>query len=302
MSPDAQGLAITLPREREQMRTRSIPTGVFADAKDIDRVGRRKRINNEGLPDLPHDQHGPGELELAWLLLSDGHAGEALGYLTHLAQERPSIANLPLFHMLQGMGSLLLNQWRVAERLFQSVPEEPEVQIWITLLKALQHPHYFIGGSVASGQLRSQFQMARSLLPNYPAPLRHQMAAFILMAGIATDDLETLTSFLDQETRSENAREGQVYDLAKARVLMGQKKPDASFQLLGELMEKAVSSEVRDMARFYYVVDRLETKMMKEEDALPQLEHLRSQGRGGWLGRRVASYLAQWEVGKTKGQ
>ena len=302
MPPNPEGLAITLPREREQVRTRPIPQGVFADAKDIDRVGRQKRINNEELPDLPHDQHGPGEVELAWLLLSDGHAAEALGYLTHLAQMRPSIANLPLFQMLQGMGSLLLNQWRVAERLFQSVPEEPEVQIWVSLLKALQYPQYFIRGSVASGQLHSQFQMARSLLPSYPTPLRHQMVTLILMAGIATDDVETLTSVLDQETRSTNVREGNIYDLAKARVLMGQKKPDASFQLLGELMEKAVSSDVRDMARFYYVVDRLETKMMKEQDALPQLEHLRSQGRGGWLGRRVASYLAECKARKTKAQ
>jgi hypothetical protein len=62
----------------------------FGDAQSLDDTDREQKINAE-LLDLPHDQHGLGELEIAWLLLGGGQAVEALGYLAHLTQMRPSI-------------------------------------------------------------------------------------------------------------------------------------------------------------------------------------------------------------------
>lgn len=294
-----EGLAITFPQERAQIRTKAMTMGLFADAKDLDWVDRRQKIN-EGLLDLPHDQHGPGELELAWLLLSYGQASEAMGYLTHLARMRPSIANLALYQVLQGVGNLLLNRLPESEHHLRAVQDEPEVQIWLSLLKALQQPHHFMMNSIFLMQLRSQFQMAKSLLQSYPRPLRNQLMTLILLAGIATEDIETLTSFIDQETRPENLGEGEVFDLAKTRVLMSQNKPDAALQLLGELMEKAMSPIVRAIARFDYVVYRLKTNMMKEEEALPQLELLHFQWRGGWFGHKIAAYLARRETEKSE--
>jgi hypothetical protein len=286
-----QGLKFSSPQERTQSRTRPMPLSYFADARDLDWEDRKQKINEE-LMDLPHSQHGPGELELAWLMLSYGKPSEAMGYLTNLAHERPSIANIPLFQMLQGLGYLLLNQLPEAENHLQVVSQEPEVQIWLTLLKALQQPPSFTKNPDVMTQQRAQFQLAKTILQTYPAPLRNQITTLILLAGIATDDMETLSSFIEQETRPQNLGQGEVFDLAKTRVLMTQDKPDAALQMLGELMEKASSPLVRAIARFDYVVYRLNTKMMREEDALPQLENLRLQWHSKWFGRQVAAYLA----------
>lgn len=293
------GVAITLPQAREQARTKAMPMGLFVDAQDIDWVDRRQKINEE-LLDLPHSQHGAGELELAWLLLSHGQAAEALGYLTHLSQERPSIINLPIFQLLQGMGNLLLHRFSKAEKQLASAGEEPEVQIWLSVIKTLQNP--LTMDSVSLTQFRTQLQDIKPLLQSYPKPLRNQMTALILMAGIAVKDVETLASILDQETRPENIREGEVFDLARARVLIGQNKPDAALQLLGELMERAASSEVRAIARFDYVTHRWETHMMKREDALLELERVRSQCREGWLGHEITAYLEKREAEKPEVQ
>jgi hypothetical protein len=238
-------------------------------------------------------------LELAWLLLSNGQASEALGYLTHLSQERPSITNLPLFQMLQGVGNLLLHRFRESEDHLWLTREEPEVQMCLSVLKAIQDPHYVTMNPVFLAQFRTQLQMAKPLLQSYPKPLRNQMTSLILMAGIATKDVEALTSLLDQETRPENVREGEVFDLAKARVLMSQNKPDAALQMLGELMEKAASPQVRAIAHFDYVTHRWETNMLKKEDALLELERIRSQYREGWLGHEITAYLERRELGET---
>jgi hypothetical protein len=286
-------LAISLPQERDEVRTKAIPIGFFANAQDLDWVNRRQKINEE-LLDLPHDQHGSGELEIAWLLLSYGQSAEALGYLTHLAQERPSMVDVPLFQMLQGIGCLLLNRLQDAEVHLLSCQEEPEVQIWLSLIKAFQQPEYFSSNPHLLAQLQTQFQFAKEMVKSYPKPLRIQMTTLILMAGIALRDLETIRTFLEQEARPENIDAGEVYDLARARLLMNQNKPDAAFQILGELMEKASSPIVRSIARFDYVTHRLAAKAMKEDDALPQLEGLRSQWHGRWLGRQVGGYLGRW--------
>jgi len=285
-----EGLAISLPQDREQVRTKAMPIGLFIDAQDIDWVDRRQKINDE-LLDLPHSQHGPGELELAWLLLSNDQPSEALGYLTHLAQERPSIANLPLFQILQGMGNLLLHQFGEAEKNLVLAHEEPEIRVWLSVLKAIQNPHYLTTGPVTLSQFRTQILMAKPLLQSYPKPLRNQMVSLILLAGIATRDGELLASILDLETRPETLRTREVFDLARARVLMNQNKLDVALQMLGELMEKATSPQVRAIAHFDYVVHRLETNMMKKEDALLELERIRSQWRGEWLGQEITAYL-----------
>ncbi len=285
-----EGLAISLPQDREQVRTKAMPIGLFIDAQDIDWVDRRQKINDE-LLDLPHSQHGPGELELAWLLLSNDQPSQALGYLTHLAQERPSIANLPLFQILQGMGNLLLHQFGEAEKNLVLAHEEPEIQVWLSVLKAIQNPHYLTTGLATLSQFRTQLLMAKPLLQSYPKPLRNQMVSLILLAGIATRDGELLASILDLETRPETLRTREVFDLARARVLMNQNKLDAALQMLGELMEKATSPQVRAIAHFDYVVHRLETNTMKKEDALLELERIRSQWRGEWLGQEITAYL-----------
>ncbi len=288
-----EGLAITLPQEREQVRVRAMPIGFFADAQELDWVSQQQKIN-EGLLDLPHDQHGPGELEIAWLLLSHGQAAQALGYLTHLAQMRPSITNLPLFAALCGVGNLLLNRFPICERYLSALPEEPEAQMWLSLVNVLQRPLYFSASPPSLTHLRSQFQTAKSLLQSYPKPLRSQMVTLILKACIAMGDLEILSSFLDQEMRPQKeGEEREIFDLAKAIVLMSQHKPDAALQILGELIEKGASAEVRDIALFNYVVHRLETKMMEEGDAFFQLNRLCSQWQGGWLGHRVMTYLKE---------
>jgi hypothetical protein len=287
-----EGLAISLPQDREQVRAKAMPVGLFMDAQDLDWADRRQRINEE-LLDLPHSQHGPGELELAWLFLSNAQPLEALGYLTHLAQERPSIADLPLYQILQGMGKLLLYRFHEAEEHLLLACEEPEVQIWLSVLKAIQNP-------LILSQFHPQLLMAKPMLSSYPKPLRNQMASLILLAGIATRDTELLVSILDQETRPENLREGEMFDLARARILMSQNKPDAALQMLGELMEKAISPQVRSIARFDYVAHRLETNMMKKEDALLELERIRSQGRGEWLGREITAYLERREAEKPE--
>jgi hypothetical protein len=248
---------------------------------------------------LPHSQHGPGELELAWLLLSDGQASEALGYLTHLAKERPSITNLPLFQILQGMGNLLHHRFSEAEENLMLVREEPEVQIWLCVLNAIQHPHSLPKSLASSTQFHTHLLMAKPMLQNYPQPLRQQMASFVLWAGIATRDVELLASLLDQETRPESLKEGEVFDLAKARVLMSQNKPDAALQMLGELMEKATSPQIRAIARFDYVVHRWGTLMMKKDDALLELERIRSQCREGWLRHEITMYLEKQAAEKT---
>jgi hypothetical protein len=286
------GLAISLRQERDEVRDRTVPISFFADARDLDWASRRQKINDV-LLDLPHDQHAPGELEIAWMLLSYGQSAEALGYLTHLAQERPSVVDLPLYRILRGMGSLLLNRLPEAENYLRRSREEPEIQIWLSLIHALQQPHYFASSPIFLAQLRSQFQLAKVMIQSYPKPLHTQMATLFLMAGIALHDLETLTGFLDQEARPENISAGEVYDLARARVLLSQSKPDGALQILGELMEKASSPIIRSVARFDYLTHRLETKMMKEEDVLPQLETLQAQWHGGWFGREVATYLAK---------
>lgn len=292
-----EGLAITLPQEREQVRTRAIPIGVFVDAQDLDWTDRRQKINEE-LLDLPHSQHGPGELELAWLLLSSGQSSEALGYLTHLAQERPSIASLPLFQILQGLSNLLVNRFNEAENQLLLAGEEPEVQIWLSVIKAIQDPHYLSMSPILLSQFRSQLLKAKSMLQSYPKPLRNQMVSLILLAGIATKHLEALSSILDQEIRPENLREAEVFDLAKARVLMSQNKPDAALQIMGELMEKAASPQIRAIAHFDYVAHRWETNMMKKEDALLELERIRSPWRGKWLGHEITAYLERRDVVK----
>lgn len=293
-----EGLAITLPQDREQVRTKAVPPALFIDAQDIDWADRREKINEE-LLDLPHSQHGPGELELAWLLLSNGQASEALGYLTHLAKERPSIISLPLFQILQGMGNFLLHRFSEAEKNLMLVREEPEVQVWLSVLKAIQRPHSLPTDPAKSKQFHTQLLMAKPILQSYPEPLRYQMASFALWAGIATRDVDLLVSLLDQETRPEKLEEGEIFDLARARVLIDQNKPDAALQMLGELMEKATSSQVRAIARFDYVTHRWETAMMKEEDALLELERIRFQWRGEWLGQEVTSYLEEQTAKKT---
>jgi len=290
MHPD--GLAVSVRQEGDLDRTRARTTGFFVDAQDLDWASRRQKIN-EVLLDLPHDQHGPGELEMAWLLLSYGQPQEAMGYLTHLAQERPSIIDLPLFQMLRGMGSLLLNQLPESKAHLWPSRSEPEVQVWLSLINALQQPHQFAASPLLLTNVRSQFQSAREMVKTYPKPLRGQLVTLILMAGIALQDQEILKSFLEQEVPSENLSQREVYELARARVLMSQSKPEAALQILGELMERASSSQVRAIARFDYVTHRLETKMMKQEDALPQLEALRAQWHGGWLDHQVTAYLVK---------
>ena len=275
-----------------------MPVGLFIDAQDIDWVHRRQKINEE-LLDLPHSQHGPGELELAWLLLSNGQPSEALGYLTHLAQERPSITNLALFQILQGVSSLLLHRFDEATSHLLLAREEPEVQVWLSVIKAIQKPHYFAMNPTLLAQFHTQLQMIKTLLQSYPKPLRNQMASLILLAGIATQDTEVLTSILNQETRPENLREGEMFDLANARMLMNQNKPDAALQMLGELMEKAASPQVRAIARFDYVAYRWETRMMKKEDAFVELERIRSQYRDGWLGHEITAYLEKRQTEVT---
>lgn len=293
-----EGLAVTLPQDREQARTRAMPMGFFIDAQDLDWADRQQKINEE-LLDLPHSQHGPGELELAWLLLSNGQASEALGYLTHLAQERPSITNLPVFQILQGIGNLLLHRFSESEEHLVMVREEPEVQVWLSILKAIQNPHYLTTSPGALSQFRAQLSMVKPMLQSYPKPLRDQMASLILLAGITTREYEILASILDQETRPDNAREGEVFDLAKARVLISQNKPDAALQMLGELMEKAASPQIRLIARFDYVAHRWETNMMKKEEALLELERVRAQSRENWLEREVLAYLERREAAKV---
>jgi hypothetical protein len=293
-----EGLAISLPQDREQVRTKAMPPGLFMDAQDLDWADRREKINEE-LLDLPHSQHGPGELELAWLLLSDGQASEALGYLTHLAKERPSITNLPLFQILQGMGNLLHHRFSEAEENLMLVREEPEVQIWLCVLNAIQHPHSLPKSLASSTQFHTHLLMAKPMLQNYPQPLRQQLASFVLWAGIATRDVELLASLLDQETRPVSLKVGEVLDLAKARVLMSQNKPDAALQMLGELMEKATSPQIRAIARFDYVVHRWGTLMMKKDDALLELERIRSQCREGWLRHEITMYLEKQAAEKT---
>jgi len=221
-----------------------------------------------------------------------------MGYLTHLAQERPSIIDLPLFQMLRGMGSLLLNQLPESKGHLWPLRAEPEVQIWLSLINALQQSHQFATSPLLLTQLRSQFQAAKEMVKTYPKPLRSQIVTLILMAGISLQDHEILKTFLEQEASPENLSQKEVYELARARVLMNQSKPEAAFQILGELMEKASSAQVRAIARFDYVVHRLETKMMKEEEALPQLEALRAQWYGGWLDRQIAAYLVKWRAGQ----
>jgi hypothetical protein len=290
------GLAVSGRQEGDQDRKCGLPAGIFTDAQDLDWASRRQKIN-EALLDLPHDQHAPGELEMAWLLLSYGQPQEAMGYLTHLAQERPSIIDLPLFQMLRGMGSLLLNQLPEAKSLLWPSRGEPEVQIWLSLIHALQQPHQIASSPLLLSKARSQFQSTKEMVKTYPKPLRSQIVTLILMAGIYLQDPEILKAFLDQEAPPENLSQKEVYELARARVLMSQSKPEAALQILGELMERASSAQVRAIARFDYVTHRLETKMMKEEDALPQLVTLRAQWHGGWLDHQVTAYLAKWRAG-----
>jgi hypothetical protein len=289
-----EGLAISSLQTRNQARKIPLTPEFFAEAQDLDWVDRLQRIN-EGLLDLNHDQHAPGELEIAWLLLGHGQAGEALGYLTHLAQERPSIAHLPLFQILRGMGNLLLNRLPESEKYLWPYQDEPEVHLWLSLMNALQQPHYYTSDPQAFAHLRAQFQAAKATVKTYPKPLRTQMVTLILMAGIALRDLETLISFLDQEARPDNLNAAQVYDLARARVLMDQGKEDAALQILGELMEKAVSPHVRAIASFDYIAHRLVTKDMNEKEALPQLESLRIQWHGKWLDRQIGVFLLSWK-------
>jgi len=293
-----EGLAITLSQDREQVRTRAMPVSLFIDAQDLDWVERQQKINEE-LLDLPHSQHSAGELELAWLLLSNGQASEALGYLTHLAQERPSITSLPIFQILQGVSNLLLHRFCESERHLVLVREEPEVQVWLSVLKAVQNPHYLTASPGILSQFRIQLSMAKPMLQSYPKPLRDQMASLTLLAGIATREVEILASILDQETWPDTLREREIFDLAKARVLMSQNKPDAALQILGELMEKAVSPQIRSIARFDYVVHRWETNIMKKEEALLELERVRAQSRESWLEYEVAAYLERRQIEKT---
>lgn len=291
------GLAISTQQDRDRVRPGVESIGFFTDAQDLDWVARCQKINEE-LLDLPHTQHGPGELEIAWLLLSYGRTEEAMGYLAHLAQERPSITDLPLFHMLHGMGNLLLNRLSEAQMHLWSLQTEPEVQVWLATVNALQHSHNIAINSKRLQELRAQFQEAKIMMKTYPKPLREQYVSVILMAGIAVQDLETLKAFLEQETSPENSNQREVYELARARVLMSQMKPEAAMQILGELMEKATSTLVRAIACFDYVCHRLETKLIKPEDALSQLEAIRLQWHGGWLDRQIEAYLVKWRAQK----
>jgi hypothetical protein len=284
------GLAISLPREQEANPINVTPIGFFADAQDLDWAGRRHKIN-EFLLDYPHDQHAAGELEIAWLLLSYGQSAEALGYLTHLSQERPSIVNIPLFQLLQGIGHTLLNQLSLGEAHLWHCRGEPEAHIWLSLTEVLQHPQYFKTNTSLLAQFKHEIQCAKEMAKSYPKPLRIQLTTLILMTGIALQDTEIINTILDQETRPENINAGEVYDLARARLLMNQSKQDAAFQILGELMEKASSPIVQSIARFDYVRNRFEGKLMGAEDVFSQLESLRTQWHGNWLASQVGSYL-----------
>jgi len=292
------GLAISASEDRDRVRPAVESIGFFTDAQDLDWVARCQKINEE-LLDLPHSQHGPGELEIAWLLLSYGRIEEAMGYLAHLAQERPSITDLPLFHMLHGMGSLLLNRLSEAQTQLWSLQTEPEAQVWLSTVNALQHSHNIAINSKRLQELRARFQEAKHLIKSYPKPLRQQYVSIVLMAGIAVQDLETLKAFLEQELSPEHSNQREVYELARARVLMSQIKPEAAMQILGELMEKATSPLVRAIACFDYICHRLETKLMKPEDALSQLEAIRLQWHGGWLDRQIEAYLVKWRAQKN---
>ncbi|MBM3468084.1 MAG: hypothetical protein FJX71_01475 [Alphaproteobacteria bacterium] len=286
------GLAISRREDREQVRTWAMPTGFFAQAQDLDWENRKEEINQE-LLDLPHDQHGPGELELAWLLLSQGEANEALGYLTHLAKMRPSIADLSVFKALQGVANLLLHRYYGAEQSLREVREEPEVQIWLSILKAIQYPSCLGLHCKPQNHLRSHFQMAKPLLQSYPKPLRNQLMSLILMAAIAANDIETLTSFLEGETSPQERSAKETFNLARAKMLLNQGKEDEGLQILGELMERALSSKVRAIARFDYIAHRLETNMISKEDAFLQLRNLRSRWRGGWFDQQISEYLVE---------
>jgi len=279
------GLAITLQKDREKERPKPTPIGFFIEAKGLDWVDRQEKIN-ESLLDLPHDQHGPGELELAWLLLGQGQAIESLGYLTHLAQMRPTMTHVPLFQMLYGLGCLILNRLQDAKDHLSSIGEEPEAQIWLFLLKAKQYP-----AQVTTEQFHLSFQQCYKMLQNYPKPLRHQMMTFLLMAAIAVKDLEALTTLVNQETCPENLMGAEAFHLAKAKVLMNQNKPDPAFQILEELMEKAISPDIRAIAHFDYIKCRWETNMIKEKEARQQLEPLRTRWQNKWLGNDIQDYL-----------
>jgi tetratricopeptide (TPR) repeat protein len=291
-----KGLAITLPEQRNCERNRAIPIGFFLEAQDLDWTDRRQRISNE-LLDSPHDLHSAGELELAWLLLSHGKAAEALGYLTHLAQMRPSIVDQPVFQTLQGVSHLLLNKLEEAEAYFRQVREEPEVKVWLTLIKAAQPNDHLSSNASTFHRLRSE----KPLLETYPKPLRTQIYRIIMMAGLMKDDLETVAYFFNKESRPQNIAQGEVFDLAMTKLLMKQKKPEAALQLLGKLMENASDPQVKALAHFDYVVHRLNTRMMSPEDAISHLERLHiSYRQGDLLGYRLACYLAGLFMNKKR--
>lgn len=294
----ADGLAISLPKDRDEKRTMTTPIGFFADAQELDWVSRRQKIN-ELLLDFPHDQHASGELEIAWLLLSYGHSADALGYLTHLSQERPSIVHVPLFQFLQGIGNILLNRLNLGEKNLWACREEPEASIWLSLSKVLQNPEHFSSNSVLLTELRSQFQLAQAMAKSYPKPLRIQLTTLMLMAGIALQDVDIINMILNEEARPENIGAAEVYDLARARILMKQAKTDAAFQILGELMERSSSPIVQAIARFDYVKHRFDAKMMSKDDVFSQLENLKSQWHGNWLAYQVGLYVNKMKFGKN---
>lgn len=284
------GLAISSPQDRNREQHIVTPSGYFTESADLDWMGWLQKLD-ENLLDLSHDQHGPIELEMAWLSLSYGHTVKALGYLTHLSQERPSIAETKIFHMLMGMGNLLSNQLLEAEAHFWACRGEPEAEIWLALTNALLRPEIISGNTLKFKEFQRQLKIAYDVIKRYPKPLQLQLSALILLAGIAGNDLEILRIILEEQLRPENIHAAEVYDLARAHLLMSQSKPDAALQIMGELMEKATSPLIKSIARYDYIVHRLATNLMNREEANAELETIRLQWHGHWLAKKVDRYL-----------
>jgi hypothetical protein len=284
------GLAISSPQERNREQQLATPAGYFTEASDLDWTWRLQKLN-ENLLDLSHDQHGPIELEMAWLSLGYGHTDKALGYLRHLSQERPSISDTKIFHMLMGMGNLLSYQLPEAEAHFWACRGEPEAEIWRALTNALKRPGMIASNAMKQKDYQGQLKVAYEVIKKYPRPLQLQLKTLILLAGIAGNDLEILKMILEKEGRPENIHAAEVHDLARAHLLMSQNKPDAALQIMGELMEKATSQMVKSIARYDYIAHRVATNLMNKEDAIAQLEAIRLQWHGNWLGNKVDQYL-----------
>ncbi len=236
---------------------------------------RRERRLMATVAEVPEDNKNDARLDLLRFYLARGRGPEATGVMRVIENDDENLFKESAYRALRGATHVLNRDFEAARQDLNDprLDAFAEAALWRGALLAE------LGDWT---QAATQFQAGDSILRNYPYPLKGRLGLLRAEAALATRDLQTARSWLDElERDSDLLTRGERGDLRyhQGRIALTRNDLDLARELWNELID---SDDRKNAARAEYALVNMERRQgtLTDDDVVERLEKLRFRWRG----------------------